>query len=202
MLDIPQYYNNHVLLSTKNLLLCIIEYPETSATYNIDTFYHPKFNIQYSLGGNQGGEEDVFCGKLLIDSSRISVPGSKLKISCKGLKTCSSSSGLCKGQMMLLYDKYDQPKLQCEYCSVQATAHLILRNLHELNIEYLTALINNNVERIQYKKFAQKEGFGPLSPSSKMLLLRIAEVLLFMLSQKVRHWKNPQIMVLIYYYGT
>ncbi|TFK33548.1 hypothetical protein BDQ12DRAFT_670169 [Crucibulum laeve] len=44
---------------------------------NPETFYQPKYNIQYSLGGDQGGESDVFCENLLVDSFRISVPCSK-----------------------------------------------------------------------------------------------------------------------------
>ncbi|TFK44080.1 hypothetical protein BDQ12DRAFT_594008, partial [Crucibulum laeve] len=54
---------------------------------------------------------------------------------------------------------------RCEHRSTKAPAHLILRNLHEFNLEYLTALVNNDVEEIQHhEKFAKQGGFGPLAP--------------------------------------
>ncbi|KAF9003543.1 hypothetical protein BDQ17DRAFT_1425039 [Cyathus striatus] len=34
-------------------------------TIDPENFYHPKFNIQYSLGDRHGGVENVYCGELL-----------------------------------------------------------------------------------------------------------------------------------------
>jgi hypothetical protein len=55
----------------------IVEYPEVTAEPNgiivhrfaidPDNFYHPKYNIQYSLSGQHHSQPDVFCGSLLTD---------------------------------------------------------------------------------------------------------------------------------------
>jgi hypothetical protein len=70
----------------------IVEYPQTGPEetsvvahrFLVDpnNFYHPKTNIQYSLGGTHGAELDVFCGHLLCDETGTSVACHKLKTKC------------------------------------------------------------------------------------------------------------------------
>lgn len=73
----------------------IVEYPETGAlpgqgvahrfAVDPDNVYHPKLNVQYSLGDIKGGQANVFCGALLQSNkpgaSRVSCR--KETISCK-----------------------------------------------------------------------------------------------------------------------
>ncbi|KAJ7065891.1 hypothetical protein B0H15DRAFT_807690 [Mycena belliarum] len=78
----------------------IIEYPESGSArglaiahkFAVDpaSEFHPKLNIQYSLGDNHGGRPYVTCGTLL--SGRDGMPAScnNLKIACKGLKVCAA----------------------------------------------------------------------------------------------------------------
>jgi len=73
----------------------IVEYPQTGLQetsvvahrFSVDpnNFYHPKTNIQYSLGGTHGAELDVFCGHLLCDETGTSVACHKLKTKCSSL---------------------------------------------------------------------------------------------------------------------
>ena len=74
----------------------IVEYPETGATpgsaighifsVNPQDFHHPRLNIQYSLGGIQGGRAHVTC-KFLCDN------GSGTESDCKNEKIhCEQAS--------------------------------------------------------------------------------------------------------------
>ncbi|KAJ7219839.1 hypothetical protein C8J57DRAFT_1095131 [Mycena rebaudengoi] len=81
-------------------LHAIVEYPETGKSHGLAIAhkfavdpacnFHPKLNIQYSLGDNHGGRPYVTCGPLL--SGRDGKPAScnNLKIACIGLKVCSA----------------------------------------------------------------------------------------------------------------
>ena len=70
----------------------IVEYPETgngrditvAHIFNIrpDSFYHPRFNFQYSLGGEHGGRGEVTC-KMLQDALGKPVKCSKLRTTCR-----------------------------------------------------------------------------------------------------------------------
>lgn len=72
-------------------LNAIVEYPEmgdgrditVAHIFNIrpDSFYHPRFNFQYSLGDGHGGRGKVTC-KMLWDASGKPVKCSKLRTTC------------------------------------------------------------------------------------------------------------------------
>ncbi|KII88254.1 hypothetical protein PLICRDRAFT_29844 [Plicaturopsis crispa FD-325 SS-3] len=78
----------------------VVEYPQTGSSSNetvahrfaIDPLrvYHPKFNLQYSLGDKHGGRKNVLC-QLLLDKSGNAALCDNLKTTCKGLKICSAS---------------------------------------------------------------------------------------------------------------
>ncbi|KAK7001956.1 hypothetical protein R3P38DRAFT_3326837 [Favolaschia claudopus] len=78
----------------------IVEYPETGASFGtavahvfaVDptSEFHPKLNIQYSLGDNHGGRPYVKCGLILSGRDGEPVSCNNLKIACKGLKVCSA----------------------------------------------------------------------------------------------------------------
>ncbi|KAF8975638.1 hypothetical protein BDQ17DRAFT_1267859 [Cyathus striatus] len=213
----------------------ILEYPDTASshygnvahrfTVNPHSKYHPRGNIQYSLGGIHGGEKNKFCGDLLLGADGKKVLCKKEKTSCKGLKRCQyfsngatniqrnskptleetvfkktlaffcavvetgcsfdssnlhidyggdsdsdydsddEDSTLCSGKMILAYNRYNQPRLQCEYRSQVDTAHLILRNLQEFNISYLSALLSKDINEIHsHEANAFRNGYGPLVP--------------------------------------
>lgn len=71
----------------------IVEYPQAPTDcreiiahrFRIDPkhIYHPKYNIQYSLGGSHGKDDNVLCGTLLTDSKGIPVYCEKFRAHCK-----------------------------------------------------------------------------------------------------------------------
>lgn len=75
----------------------IVEYPETGDSpgiavahiFNIDpnSFYHPRFNFQYSLGDGHGGHHHITC-RLLRSTSGMPSKCSKLRITCKSIYPC------------------------------------------------------------------------------------------------------------------
>ncbi|KAF8990580.1 hypothetical protein BDQ17DRAFT_1433679 [Cyathus striatus] len=214
----------------------------------LNDFYHPKTNLQYSLGGKRGGEPNVYCGTLLNDPEGKPVLCNKSKSSCRGIKTCEFHSAcnqndfrfsvssdispernifektlaffcavkeagcsfdqrsdveldyggsdsaisecsfdcdqdaplvkitlnksrkrrtasLCKGNMVIVYNKYNQPRLQCQYRTNSNHDHLLLRNIQEFDISYLEALLSNDKVRIKhYEQRAYEKGYGPLVP--------------------------------------
>ncbi|KAF8998097.1 hypothetical protein BDQ17DRAFT_1247946, partial [Cyathus striatus] len=70
---------------------------------------------------------------------------------------------LCSGKMIIKYGRHGQPHLQCEHCLHIDKAHLILRNLQEFNIQYLTALVTRNQQGIKFfEEHAYFKGHGPL----------------------------------------
>ncbi|KAJ7493180.1 hypothetical protein B0H11DRAFT_2277283 [Mycena galericulata] len=84
----------------------IVEYPETGKScglavahrFAVDpaSDFHPKLNIQYSLGDNHGGRRSVNCGPILSGQDGKPASCNNLKIACKGLKVCSAR-GLASG---------------------------------------------------------------------------------------------------------
>lgn len=75
----------------------VVEYPESSSEkwphhviahrFAVDPtksrYYHPKSNVQYSMGGSHGAEDGVYCGTLLCDIDGKAVVCQKVKTSCK-----------------------------------------------------------------------------------------------------------------------
>jgi len=62
---------------------------------------------------------------------------------------------------------------RCENRQKGRRAHLKIRNLRELNIEYLEALLVDDLPKIQrYKEEARLQGYGPLIPCSYFTSVR------------------------------
>ncbi|KAG0704065.1 hypothetical protein DFH29DRAFT_997951 [Suillus ampliporus] len=71
----------------------------------------------------------------------------------------------CKGALVLVFDKFNQPLIQCEHFSPSQRAHLVLRNLQEYDIPYLHALLDVDQQQIHvFETRAQSFGYGPLVP--------------------------------------
>ncbi|KAF8997410.1 hypothetical protein BDQ17DRAFT_1429090 [Cyathus striatus] len=87
----------------------------------------------------------------------------------------SPSGSLCSGRMVFSYDRYNHPRLQCEFRTRSDKAHLILRNLQEFNLDYLKALVGRDIScMLSHETRAWLNGYGPLmactfqaSPSEK-----------------------------------
>ncbi|KAF8157089.1 hypothetical protein B0H34DRAFT_798402 [Crassisporium funariophilum] len=72
----------------------------------------------------------------------------------------------CHGKLILAYDQYNHPRLECEFRS-NSGSHLILRNLQEFDMKYLTALLQNDTSIIaSLEQQACLDGYGPLAPCS------------------------------------
>ena len=74
----------------------VVEYPESNSATSVIAHrfainpqqlsdHHPKSNVQYSMGGFHGAENDVYCGKLLCDNNDRAVYCQKVKTSCSYL---------------------------------------------------------------------------------------------------------------------
>ncbi|KAG1733723.1 hypothetical protein EDB19DRAFT_1830853 [Suillus lakei] len=62
----------------------------------------------------------------------------------------------CPGKLIMRTDR-------CEYCSSADRAHLILQNLQEFNVNYLQALLTNNLVAIaSHEENVARHGYGPL----------------------------------------
>ncbi|KAF8994773.1 hypothetical protein BDQ17DRAFT_1251365, partial [Cyathus striatus] len=221
----------------------IIEYPVTASTpdgaighrFAIDPHskYHPKANVQNSLGDKHGGITNAYCGSILKDEKHKDVLCKQLKTSCIGLKVCqyysvdaialinnnqspsleesvfsktlsfycavheigcsfnsvdlsdysgepesndensgnicsselaTGSNTICSGRMILSYNKFNEPRLQCQFWKYEDRAHLVLRNLQDFDIDYLSALISDDKLLIKHhEEKALRNGYGPLT---------------------------------------
>ncbi|KAH7903935.1 hypothetical protein BJ138DRAFT_1019827 [Hygrophoropsis aurantiaca] len=71
----------------------------------------------------------------------------------------------CKGKLVILVDKYQQPFIQCQFRSQSHRHHLVLRSLQEYDTQYLRALLENDTMHIsEHKNNAKRGGYGPLVP--------------------------------------
>ncbi|KAG1727710.1 hypothetical protein EDB19DRAFT_1857471 [Suillus lakei] len=72
----------------------------------------------------------------------------------------------CKGALVLVFDKFNQPLIRCKHFLPSQRAHLVLRNLQEYDIPYLRALLDDDQQQIHvFETRAQSFGYGPLVPS-------------------------------------
>ncbi|KIJ36290.1 hypothetical protein M422DRAFT_261437 [Sphaerobolus stellatus SS14] len=71
----------------------------------------------------------------------------------------------CKGKLIFRKDKFGHSFIQCGKRRKGHLAHLIIHNLNEINLEYLHALLEDNLPRIlEFEKQAAGAGYGPLFP--------------------------------------
>ncbi|KAF8833986.1 hypothetical protein BDN67DRAFT_915867, partial [Paxillus ammoniavirescens] len=73
----------------------------------------------------------------------------------------------CHGQLVLKFDNFHQPYIQCSNRSPgMERAHLLLRNLQEFDISYLHSLLDNDSTMyLCIENFAKSLRIGPLAPS-------------------------------------
>ncbi|KIK75557.1 hypothetical protein PAXRUDRAFT_172490, partial [Paxillus rubicundulus Ve08.2h10] len=72
----------------------------------------------------------------------------------------------CHGWLILQYDKFRQPYIQCSnYALITDHAHLLLHNLQEFDINYLHALLDNDhATFLRIEQSAKGLGLRPLAP--------------------------------------
>ncbi|KAJ8468567.1 hypothetical protein ONZ45_g17202 [Pleurotus djamor] len=79
------------------------------------------------------------------------------------LRTRKRRQPSCLGTLKLVSDTYGRFGVQCEYFSEDNKSHLCIRDLNEYNIDYLNALLNDDVGKIShFETGAKAAGFGPL----------------------------------------
>ncbi|KIK96520.1 hypothetical protein PAXRUDRAFT_138246 [Paxillus rubicundulus Ve08.2h10] len=79
---------------------------------------------------------------------------------------CKCKVPRCCGRLVLKFNNFHQPYIQCSNCSPgMGRAHLLLHNLQEFNILYLCPLLNNDSTMyLCIENFAKSLGIGLLAP--------------------------------------
>ncbi|KIJ53896.1 hypothetical protein M422DRAFT_242163 [Sphaerobolus stellatus SS14] len=71
----------------------------------------------------------------------------------------------CSGKLVFRNDSFGRPFIQCEKRGPGHRDHLRIRNLNEYNLQYLQALLGDDLSEIlKYEEAAKVEGYGPLVP--------------------------------------
>ncbi|KAF4600363.1 hypothetical protein EYR38_004988 [Pleurotus pulmonarius] len=71
----------------------------------------------------------------------------------------------CTGRLVIKRNTFNRPYIQCELRSQHDLAHIIVNDLNEYDIDYLTALLTATSQEVsKFELDARSKGYGPLAP--------------------------------------